>query len=220
MSGLGFIRASSKAFHASETLRNAVGAALHRLCPQVDDRDRWKAFSVGIVCGTILPDADLLLCIMIGAVGAISEEDLKVFHRTFSHSLVVVPALAAALVYWLRCLEARASKPARRRLQRCALGLGLLRDKDGSASSTSSAPQAIALFVVSCAVGCAIHSFLDLFYVMRLQLFYPVAYEVSAPILFPLETLTERQKKLLMVFDFASDAAFWYLPLLLYCGSR
>ena len=105
MSGLGFIRASSKAFHASETLRNAVGAALYRLCPQVDDRDRWKAFSVGIVCGTILPDADLLLCIMIGAVGAISEEDLKVFHRTFSHSLVVVPALAAALVYWLRCLE-------------------------------------------------------------------------------------------------------------------
>ena len=29
------------------------GARRHRLCPQVDDRDRWKAFSVGIVCGTI-----------------------------------------------------------------------------------------------------------------------------------------------------------------------
>ncbi|QDZ21594.1 hypothetical protein HOP50_06g41210 [Chloropicon primus] len=213
--GVGALRCFSYAYGASRLVRGKVDGALGRFCPSVEAADRRKAIAVGFILGTILPDADLLLCILIGAVTTITEKDLEVFHRTFSHSLLVIPLLALALISWLQSVEAKGTKGARGALQKWAVRLGLVR---GGEEPRTSVPQVLVLFVTSVALGCALHCVMDLFYVMKLQILWPLSYQFDVPLIYPLEFLSEKGKKLLIILDFGSDMAFWYLPLLVICG--
>jgi len=69
----------------------AVDALAWKRFPLVNTKDRLKALVNGFILGCIAPDADLLLCVLIGSFTNIQEKDLENVHRTFSHSLVVLP---------------------------------------------------------------------------------------------------------------------------------
>lgn len=96
--GLAFLKAGKRATKATKS-------------------EETRALSIGFITGSILPDADLLLCILIGSVTHIDESDLKVVHRTFTHSLLIIPLVAAALVQLFQTLEGERARAhiARRR---------------------------------------------------------------------------------------------------------
>jgi len=182
----------------------AVDALAWKRFPLVNTKDRLKALVNGFILGCIAPDADLLLCVLIGSFTNIQEKDLENVHRTFSHSLVVLPIAASVAIGVLNRCEGRqgtALRPTARRL-------GLL----GEEKSTSSMPQLLSLFILATACGCMFHALLDLFYVMKLKLLWPYPLHIGFPVFFPLDLLSEREKKLLMMADFAADF-LWYLPI-------
>mmetsp|Transcript_11686 Transcript_11686/g.30244 ORF Transcript_11686/g.30244 Transcript_11686/m.30244 type:complete len:182 (+) Transcript_11686:194-739(+) len=103
--GLGLLRLGYWGYQGSKRVRCTLDRLNRLLFPSVSSADRFRVFSVGLVLGCILPDADLLLCVAIGAVSNIQEEDLKHFHRTFSHSLVVIPLVASAAMLLLHLCD-------------------------------------------------------------------------------------------------------------------
>ena len=214
--GIGVLRCGYSAYQASKSVRCKVDNYARRWFPLLEPLDRGKALTVGFIMGCILPDADLLLCITIGAFSNIEEEDLKVFHRTFSHSLLVVPAIASVLVVLLNMYSSKRYG----KLTSFAERLGLLSQKQAAKLKNMQDMYPLELltcFILGATLGCILHSFLDLFYCMKLQILWPIPFEFGLPLLFPLDLISEREKKLLMVGDFACDALFWYIPMCYFC---
>ena len=193
-------------------IKEAIRCASAKYAPLLASGEALKAIAVGFITGSVLPDADIMLCAFIGVIHPdATEKDFRLLHRTFSHSIVVVTVATLALHYTF-CnvdrLPAKFQSGVCTVAKKLGLGEGNTNQKD-----SERAGQFFSVMAVSSAVGCILHSLMDLFYVTKLMIFWPDMRPYGYPFLFPIELLQSRDKKALILGDFACDAIFWYIPL-------
>jgi len=178
------------------------------------DRPEWK---LGCCIGAILPDADQFLFGIAFLVSG-TEDFAAIFHRTFSHSVVVYFIVySAGYIYIARKSHASIERTKRKKsLSLEASTRAVSRDSNFGATDVSYDIHGMLLGLLA---GGLSHTFLDIFYVQSVLAFWPFGLAVGTPVV-ARHHLSIRELKLLQTTDFATEIFLFYLPLLVESRKR
>ncbi|MHA1305600.1 MAG: metal-dependent hydrolase [Candidatus Heimdallarchaeaceae archaeon] len=149
----------------------------------------WKRseYKVGAVFGSILPDIDLFIAAL--AYLFIGDKAIDL-HRSFTHSFPVI--LLFCLLIYVFGIIMRKFHP----------------DKTISSYDFTG-------FCVGLLIGMYIHVVLDLFYLVKVAIFWPFYREFIGWPLVPLSELSDLALKILQTTDFLTDIFLFIIPMVL-----
>ncbi|MDP6155534.1 MAG: metal-dependent hydrolase [Candidatus Thermoplasmatota archaeon] len=158
------------------------------------------AISYGLIFGSVIPDTDLILSSLSFLV-TFDTGAGKLIHRTFTHSIFgIVPIILVGLVGFLILVKKKEND-----------------DKDIFSFKNR---KYLYTFILALGVGMAIHTVLDLFYLVGVKTFFPIS--TSEFLLGPLrkENLSTPLNNLINGIDFITDTIYYMLIFYLATGYR